>query len=147
LIRASGVNYVDVEDVRRRWVELRTIYRVQQIAYDPWQARQVALRMHNEDKLPVVEVPQTMKHLSEPTKEFLRLLADGKLRFGDSPVLRWMASNLVLYRDGKANVVPQKQDKSAKVDGIVAALNAFARARLATTARKSATSQHGVVWV
>lgn len=134
-IIASGENYVDVEDMRARFVALNKIYRIKQIAFDPWQARQVALRMIDDDRLPMIEVPQTMKHQSEPTKEFLRLLADGKLRFGESPVLRWMASNLVLFRDGKANVVAQKQSKAAKIDGMVASINAFGRATLTQNAK------------
>lgn len=140
----SGVNYVDVEDIRARFVALNKIYKIKQIAFDPWQARQVALRMQDDDRLPVVEVPQTMKHQSEPTKEFLRLLADGKLRFGESPVLRWMASNLVLFRDGKANVVAQKQSKAAKIDGMVASINAFGRAVLSEQ-KKPVTPNVGFV--
>lgn len=132
-VRWSGVNYVDVDDMRERLRHLRQQYDIREVGFDPWNAYRMAEQLAQEDRFTTVEIPQTMKHLSEATKEFLGLVADGKLRVGGNPALRWMASNLVLFRDGKANVVPQKQSPNQKIDGIVALLNAFARARLAVS--------------
>lgn len=144
-IRTSGENCVDVEELRARFRQLREVYRIKEIAYDAWHATQVAVKMSSEDNFKMIEVPQTMKHLSEPTKEFLRLIESGKARFGDSPVTRWMASNLVLFRDGKGNVVYQKQAKSAKIDGMVAAINAFARAIVAPAKPTSVYETRGAI--
>ncbi|MBP7611510.1 MAG: terminase large subunit [Steroidobacteraceae bacterium] len=131
-VRPSGTQYVDTDDMRRRLRELREIYDIREVAFDPWNAYRTAQQLADEDRFVVVEMPQTMKHLSEATKEFIQMVVERRLRHGGNPVLRWMASNLVLFRDGKGNVVPQKQGKSQKVDGIVALINAFARARLAS---------------
>lgn len=129
-IRPSGLNYVDPMDMRARWRELRESYDIVEIAFDPWNAYRMAAELAEEDDFTTVEIPQTMKHLSEATKEFISLVVDGKIRAGGNPFLRWMVSNLVLFRDGKGNVVPQKQAKNQKIDGVVALINAFARARL-----------------
>lgn len=130
LIRASGENYVDTEDMRARLAELAQQFAIQEIAFDPWNCMEFSRRLQTEDRYTVVEMRPTMQNLSEATKDFLNLIADGKLRHGGNPVLRWMASNLVLFRDGKGNVVPQKQSKNAKIDGIAAGVTAYARARL-----------------
>lgn len=130
LIRASGDIYVDTQDMRARIHELAGQFQIQEIAFDPWNCSEFAGKLQTEDRFTVCELRPTMLNLSEATKDFLRLIAEGKIRHGGNPVLRWMASNLVLFRDGKANVVPQKQAKNAKIDGIAAAISAFARARL-----------------
>lgn len=130
-VQWSGVNYVDTDDMRAWLRARREAFDIREFAFDPWNAYRFAEQLAGEDRITTVELPQTMKHLSEATKEFLQLIGDGKIRTGGNPVLRWMASNLVLFRDGKSNVVPQKQSKNAKIDGIVAAINAFARARVA----------------
>lgn len=129
-IHASGRNNVDTDDIRKRWSDLRGIYSIQQIAFDAWNAQQLSHQLANEDDFQCVEVPQQMKHLSEPIKSFLALLADGKIRAGNNPVLRWMASNLVLLRDTKGNVQFTKQNRAAKIDGIAALINAWSRARV-----------------
>lgn len=130
-VKWSGVNYVDTDDMRAEWRRLRELYDIREIGFDPWNAYRLAEQLEREDRFKVIEIPQTMKCLSEPTKAFLELVADGKIRTGGHLPLRWMASNLVLFRDGKGNVVPQKQSKTAKIDIIAAAINAFSRARLA----------------
>lgn len=131
-VRLTDGEYVDTDAMRTRWRTLRESYDIREIAFDPWNAYRLAGQLGAEDRFTVVELPQTMKHLSEATKEFLQLVAEGRLRTGGNPALRWMASNLVLFRDGKGNVVPQKQGKSQKIDAVVALINAFARARLAS---------------
>ena len=129
-VQWSGVNFVDTDDMRAWWKRQRELYDLREVGFDPWNAYRLAEQLLNEDRVKTVEIPQTMKGLSEATKEFLELVADGRFRAGENPALRWMASNLVLFRDGKGNVVPQKQSKNAKIDLVVAWLNAFSRARL-----------------
>jgi len=130
LLQWSGQNFVDVEDMRAWWRKQRELYDVREIAFDPWNAYRLASDLSEKDRFQTIEISQTMKGLSEATKEMLELVADGRLRVGGNPAMRWMASNLVLFRDGKGNVVPQKQSKNAKIDLVVAWLNAFSRARL-----------------
>jgi phage terminase large subunit-like protein len=51
-----------------------------------------------------------------------------QLRHGGHPVLRWMADNLVLRTDAAANVKPDKQRSTEKIDGMVALVMALGRA-------------------
>jgi phage terminase large subunit-like protein len=66
--------------------------------------------------------------MNEPTKLMLRLLADGKLRHGGNPVLRWMASNLAGRIDPAGNIKPDKEKSADKIDGMVALIMALGRA-------------------
>ena len=66
--------------------------------------------------------------LSPPTKEFYKLLLEGRIRHGGNPVLRWMASNVVVETDTAGNIKPSKKRSKEKIDGIVAGIMALDRA-------------------
>ena len=72
-----------------------------------------------------------MKSLSEPAKEFEKLIVDKKLRHGGHPVMRWMVGNASVRRDSNDNIVPDKQESKSKIDGILSTLNALGRAIVA----------------
>lgn len=100
---------------------------VQQVAYDPWQATQLAQEMTNEGLL-MVEVRQTVQNISEPMKELEALVLQKKLAHGDCPILTWMASNVVAKLDVKDNIYPNKERPENKIDGIVGLIMALSRA-------------------
>ena len=69
--------------------------------------------------------------LSEPTKEFERLVVSGKLAHGGNPCLAWMANNVTVKHDPAGNIKPDKgKSHRHKIDGIVASIIALARASL-----------------
>ena len=63
---------------------------------------------------------QGFASMSAPTKELERLVVSGDLRHGGNPVLRWMASNVMLRIDPAANIKIDKKTSREKVDGMVA---------------------------
>ena len=65
--------------------------------------------------------------MSPPTKEFYKLLMEGKIIHGGNPVLRWMAGNVVVDRDPAENIKPTKAKSPEKIDGIVATIMALDR--------------------
>ena len=75
----------------------------------------------------VVPFGQGFKNMSPPTKEFYKLLMEGKIIHGGNPVLRWMAGNVVVDRDPAENIKPTKAKSPEKIDGIVAAIMALDR--------------------
>ena len=75
----------------------------------------------------VVPFGQGFKYMSPPTKEFYKLLMEGKIIHGGNPVLRWMAGNVVVDRDPAENIKPTKAKSPEKIDGIVATIMALDR--------------------
>lgn len=114
-------DYID-EDIRAICSE----YNVQEIAFDPWGGTQLSLGLAN-DGFNMIEVPQTVKNLSEAMKEVEALVHAGRLNHGDNPMLNWMASNVTAKIDKNENVFPQKDHADNKIDGMVAMFTAMSR--------------------
>jgi phage terminase large subunit-like protein len=51
-----------------------------------------------------------------------------RIRHDGNPVLRWMASNMVVTLDPAANIKPDKSKSSEKIDGMVALIMGLDRA-------------------
>jgi phage terminase large subunit-like protein len=73
----------------------------------------------------VVEARQGYKTLSPTCKEFLRLLMSRGIELPRNPVLRWMADNVDVVSDPAENIKPVKRSATARIDGIVAILDAL----------------------
>nr|DAJ51216.1 MAG TPA: Large Terminase [Caudoviricetes sp.] len=109
----------DIRDDLRR-------FKVQAVAYDPWQATQLASTLSDEGA-PMIEVRQTVAQLSEPMKTLEALVLDGRIHHDGSPVLTWMISNVVAHVDAKDNIYPRKERPDNKIDGAVALIIALSR--------------------
>lgn len=81
-----------------------------------------------EDGFVMIPFGQGFKDMSAATKEFYKLLMEGKIQHGGNPVLRWMAGNVVVDIDPAGNIKPTKARSTEKIDGIVAAIMALDRA-------------------
>lgn len=91
------------------------------IAYDPWEARSLA-RKALDANLPMIEHPQTIARMNEPTKATESLLVEEKIIHGGNPVLRWMFANVVLKYDNENRTKPDRKKSTEKIDGAVAAI-------------------------
>ena len=101
-------------------------FRVEEFGYDPFQATQMSGHLVA-NGLPMVQVGQTVKNLSEPMKELEALVIAGKFKHNGNPVLSWMISNVVAHVDAKDNIYPRKEFPQNKIDGVVALLIAINR--------------------
>jgi phage terminase large subunit-like protein len=99
---------------------------VNEVAFDPWQATQLASHMIDQGA-PMVELRQTVQNMSEPMKQLEALVLAGKLTHDGNPALTWMVSNVVCHRDAKDNIYPRKERMENKIDGAVALIMALAR--------------------
>ncbi len=114
--------------------DLAGLYQIQEVAYDPYNATQMAVSLGTYGIL-MVEFSQNMRNYNEPSKEFEALLRCGRLTHGDHPVLNWQAGNVAVATDRNRNIRPVKPDDQAKkVDGVQAAVMGLARAMLAPDA-------------
>jgi len=96
---------------------------IKQVGFDPWNAGTLEQDLID-DGFEILEVPQTIKHMSLPSKDFEAEVLDGLVDAGGNPLLAWMASNVVVYRDGPDNIKPVKKKSRGRIDGIVAAIMA-----------------------
>jgi phage terminase large subunit-like protein len=117
------VDFDNIEDDLRD--DLRSL-QVREIAYDPWQATQLASHLLAEGA-PMVEMRQTVQNISEPMKTLEALVLQGKLEHDGNPMMTWMISNVVCHRDAKDNIYPRKERNENKIDGPVGAIMALGR--------------------
>lgn len=121
LISATPGNVVDQGFIREDIHKLSKAYKLKEIAFDPWNATKLSVELQD-DGLQVVEMRQGFRSLSEPTKHLGALVTGRKLRHGGHPVLRWMASNMVVRQDPNGNLAPDKSKVTERIDGIVASI-------------------------
>jgi phage terminase large subunit-like protein len=117
---------VDYSFIEAKILELSRLYNIEQIAYDPWNAEQTRQNLEKEG-MTMVETRMGFKTMSAPTKELLRLVLNEKLAHDGHPVLRWNMDNLVVDTDPAANVKPNKEKATEKIDGAVALIMALSR--------------------
>lgn len=125
-LKVTPGDVIDQDAIKSEILALSKEFRVREIAFDSWNATQIAVDL-GAHGLDVVEVRQGFRSMSEPTKELAALVASGKLQHGGHPVLRWMADNLVVREDVNGNIAPDKRNAAEKIDGIVALAMALSR--------------------
>lgn len=101
-------------------------FQVKAIGFDPWGATQLSIRLE-EDGAPMVEIPQTVKNLSESMKEVEARVIAGSICRDRNPMMDWMASNIVAKLDRNENYFPNKEHPDNKIDGMVALFMAMNR--------------------
>lgn len=127
LIKMTEGNRVDYDFVKQTIRDSVKQFDIQDIAYDPWNATQIAIQLQDEGAN-MVEFGQGFRSMSEPTKELESLVLGGKIAHGGNEVLRWMASNTTLEQDAAGNVKPSKKKSTERIDGMVATIMALGRA-------------------
>ena len=105
-------------------------YNFQELAYDPREAEYLMQNIREWASFECVEVGQSPSNISEPMKEFEALYLSGKLKHNGCPMLKWQASNVIRKNSSNKSYYPAKQKPANKIDGIVAAIMALARAML-----------------
>ncbi len=136
LVEATPGNVIDYEFIRRRINALAKLYKVREVAFDPWNATQLSLQLQ-EDGIDMVEMRQGMVSMTAPSKELLRRVLARQLGHGGNKVLRWMADNVTAKQDAAGNVKPDKGKSTNKIDGIVASVMSLDRLTRHENARAS----------
>jgi phage terminase large subunit-like protein len=123
---ATPGNVTDYDFIEEEVRQLAKRYRLEELGYDPWNATQLAVHLLG-DGIPMVEVGQGYKSLSEPAKELEARVASGRVRHSNNPVLRYCVSNAVVTTDAAGNIKPDKARASGRIDGVVASVMALSR--------------------
>ena len=132
-IRMTPGISVDYDCIRADINLLREQFNIRTIAVDRWNATQLVKQLDN-DGFDVGLFGQGYASMTSPAKHLERLIAEGNLRHGGHPVLRWMASNVAIEQDAAGNIKPSKAKSTERIDGIVAlvmALGIYATADVA----------------
>lgn len=103
---------------------------VREICYDKYNARHLMQEMEQEGFV-VVEIPQSIRHLTEPTKKFREKVLAQKIVHDGNPVLNWAVGNAVTKMDAQENIMIDKSKSIDRIDPLAALINAHARAMFA----------------
>lgn len=102
-------------------------YNVKEIGFDPWNSVYFSTELLNEG-LNLVEIPQSITKLTEPTKTFREKLYKHELSHLEDALLKWAVNNAVTQTDQNENIKLDKSKSTDRIDPIAAIINAFARA-------------------
>ena len=125
-IMSTEGNVIHYDFIEKFIMDLSEKYHILEIAVDRWNATQMIQNLEGEG-FTIIPFGQGFSSMSAPTKEFYRLLMEGRIIHGGNPVLRWMAGNVVIDTDPAGNIKVTKAKSKEKIDGIVAAIMALER--------------------
>lgn len=126
-IRFTEGNETDYEQVRNDIMEISKQYKIDSVAVDRYFQGAETAQWLGKNGLKVIDFPQSCQSFTAPTLEYLRLINAGLLRHGGDPVLKWNASNLMLYeaKDKDKGCKPSKDKSQNKIDAVVADIMAI----------------------
>lgn len=123
-IQPTPGNVVDYDVIREDILRIQDQAHIQGLAVDPHNALQLNNQLLGHG-VPVVEVQQGWKSLSDPTKQLMAWVLAGKFNHLNSPVMNWMAGNIAIHQDSAGNIRPDKAKSRERIDGIAALVNAM----------------------
>jgi phage terminase large subunit-like protein len=145
-IELTEGDVVDYDVIRKRINELNTRYSIREIAIDRWNSTQIQTQLIG-DGFTVTPFGQGYASMSAPAKEFEKSVIAGTLDHRNSPVLRWMAGNVMIETDAAGNIKPSKKTSTEKIDGVVATVMALGCAMVSEGDGVSLLETRGLVGV
>lgn len=127
LIVVTKGNTTDMAALHSSVDEARSMYNVKSMACDPNNAAQFGAELMGKG-IDVADFKQSTINYNEPMREFLRLLAEGKVIHGNCPLLTWCQQNMQAYTSASGLMMPSKPSSTEKIDPLVAVLMGFAEA-------------------
>lgn len=126
LIVQSDGEMNDMTVIRDDILAIRDRHQLEEIAYDPDQARMMVSELQAEG-IVCSEVTATMKNFSEPMKEMDGLIRERAIAHDGDPIFTWMLSNVVTKVNHRDQVYPRKERDENKIDGPVAHIMVLGR--------------------
>ncbi len=120
-------NVIDIDAQVEKITEIIRGVNCRNIAYDPAKAYHGTVQGLQKAGLNNIldEFNQSIKTMSEPTRELQRLVESAEVDLMDDPVLRWMFRNAVAVTDANDNIKLHKAKSMNKIDGLTAIINAI----------------------
>ena len=120
-------NVIDIDAQVEKITEIIRGVNCRNIAFDPAKAYHGTVQGLQKAGLNNIldEFNQSIKTMSEPTRELQRLVESAEVDLMDDPVLRWMFRNAVAVTDANDNIKLHKAKSMNKIDGLIAIINAI----------------------
>ncbi len=128
-LHATPGDVVDYDFVEARILAADKQYDIHTLGTDPWNSRMLTQRLMRQG-VDVVEIGQTMDHMSPAMKMIEQLMKRGLMSHEKNPLARWCWGNVVVAVDGNENIKPMKNKSKDRIDLTVALINAMATAML-----------------
>ena len=141
-IKQTPGQSVDYEVILNDIRELSKKYQIKSIAYDRKFAAPIVNGLESDVKLTPFD--QGIMGISYPTKMLDILVGQKRLNHFNNPVLRWMISNVAIYRDANDNIKVVKHKSTDAVDGVVALIMAIGEYETFKNTTESIYSTRGV---
>jgi phage terminase large subunit-like protein len=126
-LTATPGNVVDYEYIRKTLHEWDERFDIKEIAYDPWNATDLVVRLSEQDGFTCEPLRQGYASLSAPTKALEAAVVSKELRHDGHPVLRWCLGNVAVESDATGNIKPSKKVSTERIDGVIALVMAVER--------------------
>lgn len=118
---------IDTGQVGEDIIDWTSGWEVREFPFDSWNAAGTASKLERAGAV-IVAVAQGFATYTEPCHQLEAWIADGKIRHGGHPILRWMASQMQVKMGPNDAIRPWKPHGSGlRNDGIVAMLMAVNR--------------------
>lgn len=123
------IHELDYNDQEMIFNDLRTYMQKHRmypvgVGYDKWNAREIVRLFTDYYGDICVNIPQTVKGLSQYLKIYKEKIKNGNIIFKDS-LMGWCHSNVRVKVDANNNVFPNKQKAKEKIDVFASNLDAF----------------------
>jgi len=120
-------NVIDYDFIKKSfWLDCQK-FKIQKCAFDRWgfEALRQQFMAEGADEEMFIAFGQGFASMSAPTKELEKLILAERIIHNQNPVLKWMASNIVVEQDAASNIKPNKKKSPEKIDGIVMTIMAL----------------------
>ncbi len=126
LIATPG-NMINLKQIQEEVETSAELHVVAEIPMDAWGSREIAPSLQ-EAGYTVVDVPMTVRNLSEPMKLIAALIDAGRFHHDGNLASTWMFANVEVFEDRNENIFPRKASAEKKIDAAVATILAMGRA-------------------
>ena len=126
-LTATPGNVTDFDVIEADIVAEIERHNVVHAAFDQWNSMQLSTRISNQTGVECIDIPMSVKHLSDPMKWVQALIEDSRLRHDGNPIMSWMVGNVTAQEDRNGNVFPRKERPENKIDGAVMLIMAMER--------------------
>ena len=100
--------------------------REKELCFDKYLALMLMQDLGN-DGHTVIDIPQGIPTLSEPTKNFRAKVYNKTLIHEDNPVLNWAMGNAVVRKDHNDNIMLDKSKATQRIDPVASLMNSHVR--------------------
>lgn len=135
LVQTPG-NMINLQQIQEGVEEGGDQFGYLEIAIDAWGSREIAPSLQ-EKGYTVVDVPMTVRNLSEPMKLIAALIDAGRFHHDGNLATTWMFSNVEVFADRNENIFPRKSSAEKKIDAAVGAILAMSRLMIGAEGGKS----------